>query len=110
MLLGGYDRGLDMSGLARRLRQSAVKTVILFPQSGSRIRAAIEREYQGATLPKCFETTDMREAVSFAYANTPAGGICLDSPASPSFGLFKDYAQRGELFRRYARELGSENG
>ena len=110
ILLGGYDRGLDMSGLARRLRQSAVKTVILFPQSGSRIRAAIEREYQGATLPKCFETTDMREAVSFAYANTPAGRICLHSPASPSFGLFKDYAQRGDLFRRYARELGSENG
>lgn len=110
VLLGGYDRGLDMSKLARRLRQSEVKTVILFPQSGARIRAAIEREYQGATLPTSFETSDMCEAISFTYANTPPGRICLHSPASPSFGLFKDYAERGDLFRRYARELGSEKG
>jgi len=107
VLLGGYDRGLDMSGLARRLRQSEVRTVILFPQSGARIRAAIESEYQGAKLPKSFETADMREAVSFAYANTPVGNICLHSPASPSFGLFKDYMERGDLFRRHACGLGS---
>jgi UDP-N-acetylmuramoylalanine--D-glutamate ligase len=107
VLLGGYDRGLDMSGLARRLRQSEVRTVILFPQSGSRIQAAIEREYQGTKLPKSFEIADMREAVSLAYANTPAGNICLHSPASPSFGLFKDYMERGDLFRRHAREIGS---
>jgi UDP-N-acetylmuramoylalanine--D-glutamate ligase len=109
LLLGGYDRGLDMSGLARRLRHSEVRTVILFPQSGARIRDAIEREHQGQTLPRRLETADMREAVAFAYANTPAGKICLHSPASPSFGLFKDYAERGDLFRRHASELGSES-
>ncbi len=109
VLLGGYDRGLDMVELAQRLHQSAVTTVILFPPSGARIRAAIEREYQHAPLPKIFETSDMREAVALAYANTPAGGICLHSPASPSFGLFKDYVERGDLFRHYARELGSMN-
>jgi UDP-N-acetylmuramoyl-L-alanine---L-glutamate ligase len=108
VLLGGYDRGLDMTALARRLRQSEVRTVILFPPSGARIWDAIEREYRGAALPKSFSTSDMRTAVSIAYANTPAGKTCLHSPASPSFGLFRDYIERGELFRRHVGELGSE--
>ncbi len=110
IVLGGYDRGLDMSGLARRLHRSEVGTVILFPPSGARIWEAVEREYRGEVwLPKNFFTADMRTAVSLAYQNTPKGRICLHSPASPSFGLFKDYVERGDLFRRYVRELGSED-
>jgi UDP-N-acetylmuramoylalanine--D-glutamate ligase len=108
ILLGGYDRGLDMGGLARRLRHSDVGTVILFPPSGARICEAIEREYRGeVSLPKTFFIDDMRAGVALAYQNTPQGRICLHSPASPSFGLFKDYIERGDLFRRYVWELGS---
>lgn len=108
VLLGGYDRGLDMSGLARRLRSSAVRTVILFPPSGTRIWEAIEHEYrEDAALPKSFFTTDMSAAVALAYRHTAPGKICLHSPAAPSFGLFRDYAERGDLFRRYVRELAA---
>src|SRR5579885_1576430 len=104
----GYDRGLDLTDLARRIRQSRVRTVILFPPSGERLWQAMEREYQsGADLPKPCFTTDMRTAVSIAYRNTPSGTICLPSPAAPSFGLFRDYLERGESFKRYVEELGS---
>jgi len=107
VLLGGYDRGVDMTALARRLHHSKVATLILFPPSGARIRQALERECRGQTpLPKSFTTTDMRAAVALAYANTPPDQICLHSPASPSFGLFKDYIERGDLFRLYVREFG----
>jgi len=110
VLLGGFDRGVEMDDLARRLRESEVRTVILFPPSGERIWQAIQREYAGATpMPKSFFVSDMRTAVQLAYQHTPRGRICLHSPASPSFGLFRDYAERGGLFRRYVRELGSED-
>jgi UDP-N-acetylmuramoylalanine--D-glutamate ligase len=110
VLLGGFDRGVDMDGLAQRLRHSQVRTLILFPPSGTRIWQAVEREYGSAcALPRSFFATDMRTAVSLAYENTPKGRICLHSPASPSFGLFKDYAERGDLFRYYVRELGSSD-
>jgi UDP-N-acetylmuramoyl-L-alanine---L-glutamate ligase len=110
LILGGYDRGLDMNALAHRLSHSGIGTLILFPPSGERIWREVRREHRGeAPLPKTFTTTDMRTAVSLAYANTPPGRTCLHSPASPSFGLFRDYAERGDLFARYVRELGSED-
>ncbi len=107
VMLGGYDRGIEMNGLARRLRGTGVSTVILFPPSGARIWSAIAREYHGIALPQRFSVAEMREAVALAFENTPPGRICLHSPASPSFGLFRDYADRGDQFRRYVRDLGS---
>jgi UDP-N-acetylmuramoylalanine--D-glutamate ligase len=117
MLLGGFDRGMDFGILAERILASEVRTVILFPETGRRIWEKITEKAAGAAssarLPGYFfiDRADgpegsMREAVRLAYLHTEPGKICLHSPASPSFGIFKDYRHRGELFKRYVKELG----
>jgi UDP-N-acetylmuramoylalanine--D-glutamate ligase len=107
ILLGGYDRHLDFSGLGERLADSQVKTLILFPTTGRRIWEALCRERESApALPQAFFVQDMEEAVRLAYHHTENGKICLLSPASPSFGLFRDYQERGNLFKRYVQQLG----
>ena len=117
ILLGGTDRGLDFSDLAARLLRSGIKTVILFPPSGQRIwkafceQAAASDEptarksaRRGYPLPQHFFVSTMEEAVALAKQRTGKGKICLQSPASPSFGLFRDYRERGEAFKRLVRE------
>ncbi|MBI3795881.1 MAG: UDP-N-acetylmuramoyl-L-alanine--D-glutamate ligase [Deltaproteobacteria bacterium] len=109
ILLGGYDRHLDFAELAERLVASQVKTLILFPTTGQRIWEAVCRQWQSALalpLPQAFFVQDMAEAVRLAYRHTEAGKICLLSPASPSFGLFRDYQERGNLFKHYVQQLG----
>lgn len=100
LIVGGFDRGLDLKELAERISKSRVKNLILFPETGKRI-------WNGISLKgkfKNFFVTNIKEAVEIAFANTKRGKICLLSPAAPSFGLFKDYQERGELFKKYVKE------
>ena len=115
MLLGGFDRGMDFGSLAELIAQREVWTVILFPETGRRIWEAISSRARESSSepPRPFfvdgatgAEAAMKEAVRLAYLHTSAGKICLHSPASPSFGVFKNYKERGQLFKRFVRELG----
>ena len=107
IILGGFERDQDFKNLARKIWESEIKTVILFPTTGERIwKDILEERPQKCSLPKHLFTQDMKKAVTFAYQNTSKGKICLLSPASPSFNLFKDYKERGNLFKRYVKKLG----
>lgn len=97
VILGGQDRGNDFTGLAQRIKRSAVKTVILFPGSGPRIRQAIG----DAQVDVCFQEADsMERAVDLAKKHTMAGKIVLLSTASPSYNMFKNFEEKGDTFAR----------
>jgi len=83
--------------------------VVLFPDSGKRIAQAFKDEDTPAGKEiirvKIFQTSDMKEAVKFAYKYTKNGKICLLSTASPSYTLRKNFEEKGHLFQQYIKEL-----
>ncbi len=107
VILGGHERNLDFNDLGALLPAS-VKNVILFPPTGRRIWDAIEQNSQNSkkgTLPEAFFVESMEEAVRISYARTERGKICLLSPASPSFGTFKDFKERGDSYKSFVKKL-----
>ncbi len=97
LFLGGEDRGYDFTALAARIRELEIPNVVLFPDTGEKMMMAIGEG------PTYFETESMEDAVKWAYENTPAESVCLMSMASPSYSLFKDYVEKGELFQKFVR-------
>lgn len=106
LIAGGFDRGVDYDVLGEAIVKSKVKNLILFPTTGEKIWQAIERFTIQDSRFKKFDVQNMEEAVKIAYEVTEPGKIVLLSPASTSFNTFKDYADRGEQFKKYVSELG----
>lgn len=96
ILLGGTDRGYDFAELAKVIKQSGIRQVVLFPDTGARIEQAL-LDTKGA-MPELLYTESMDEAVAFAFAKTAPGKICLLSTASPSYRLWKSFEEKGEAF------------
>lgn len=97
ILLGGEDRGYDFVELEKMLRLHKVKNIVLFPDSGNRI-------LRSKNSFNIIETKSMEEAVNFAFQNTQKGQICLLSTASPSYSLWKNFEEKGNLFQDLVKD------
>ena len=106
LILGGDDRGQDVSGLAAALDDPDVRAVLL-PPLGARIAAAVRAGAAPGAGERIAEVADLAEAVAWADRATPAGGAVVLSPAAPSFGAFRDFVHRGETFAELVADLRS---
>ncbi|WP_430791801.1 UDP-N-acetylmuramoyl-L-alanine--D-glutamate ligase [Actinoplanes sp. G11-F43] len=99
VLVGGTDRGLDYSPLRDFLADREL-TVIGLPDSGPRILEALSRLPRIRTEP----AEDLIDAVRLARKITPAGGVVLLSPAAPSYGRFRNFEHRSEVFAQAVQD------
>jgi UDP-N-acetylmuramoylalanine-D-glutamate ligase len=96
IFLGGEDRGYDFRELEKTLKIYKIKNIVLFPESGSRILKS-RKDFN------ILETRSMKEAVNFAFKNTLKGKICLLSTASPSYSVWKNFEEKGDLFQELVK-------
>ncbi len=108
LIAGGADKGNDYTLLSEEIIKSTVKSVILIGTMGPRIGVAIRQaanrlKRPGPNLVEGGVT--MKEIFSNAVANANAGDVVLLSTACASFGLFKNYKERGDLFKAEVKGL-----
>ncbi|OGG56615.1 UDP-N-acetylmuramoylalanine--D-glutamate ligase [Candidatus Kaiserbacteria bacterium RIFCSPHIGHO2_02_FULL_55_20] len=101
IFLGGFDRGYDFTELEKEIRAQKIKNIVLFPETGKRMFAA----RSGLNI---LETQNMEEAVRFAYEHTEAGSAAILSCASPSYGLWKNFEEKGDLFADIVRQMSNK--
>jgi UDP-N-acetylmuramoylalanine--D-glutamate ligase len=103
IILGGYDRGLDYGNLAEFLSASPVRNLIFMGQAGARM--AEKMRLTGESAKSLFMVNSMEEAFEIIPGVTGKGRICLLSPAAASYDLFRNFEERGKLFKKLAGNL-----
>ncbi len=111
LLLGGRDKNLPWEELAA-LVHARVDHVVLFGEAADKINAALEAAGPGQppycgggrpfTLARC---AGLEEAVQAAAGVAEPGDVVLLSPGGTSFDEFRDFEERGEVFRKWVSEL-----
>jgi UDP-N-acetylmuramoylalanine--D-glutamate ligase len=98
-IAGGFDKGLDLDGLAAALTDQAVATVLLGGSATPRLQDRLDPDVT------CGPFDSMRDAVRAAARLAPDGAVVVLSPGCASFGLFVDEFDRGDQFRDAVRAL-----
>lgn len=102
VILGGADKGADFDELAKIITANDVRAAVLIGVTAPKIKAALER----AGFTSVISGGDSIGAIVEAAKNAAqAGDIVLLSTGCASFGLFKDYKDRGEQFKRAVQAL-----
>lgn len=100
LIAGGQDRGSIFLELAKKILTSSIHTIILFPESGMRIQAAIKKVQPTSTI-QFFAAASMPEAVQHCknvITKQIKPQIILLSTASASYGLFANFEEKGKQF------------
>ena len=105
LIAGGYDKNLDYTPIAKPIVDK-VKTLILIGQTSGKIFEAVkeELEKQNKTL-NIYMCKTLEETVNLAKKHSKPSQIVLFSPASASFDMFKNFADRGIKFKNLVNEL-----
>ena len=103
LIAGGYDKHIPYDVLGEPICDH-VKTLILTGATAPKIRQCVEQTGR-YDQPQIIDVPDLKSAVRTAYATAHPGDIVIMSPASASFDCFKNFMERGELFKQFVNAL-----
>lgn len=106
VLIGGMDRGINYEKLETFLSSAEVENIILMEATGKRILEEIKENIQDFVRPeRLIYAEHLEDAVSKAKKVTKKGKSCVMSPAAASYGIFKNFEDRGEHFVMYVKKI-----
>lgn len=94
LLAGGHDKHTGFNELKPYLNR--IKKMYVFGETKNQLKEL----YKDAIL-----TENMEEAINKAFSNSDSGDIILLSPLCSSYDQFKNFEERGEIFKKIVNKL-----
>ena len=105
LIAGGYDKNLDYTPLAKPILEKVSK-VVLLGRTATKIADVILKATAGTDIVfPVYKCTTLEQAVQRAKSIAKEGEVILFSPASASFDMFKNFAERGKKFKELVNNL-----
>ena len=103
LIAGGYDKNLDYTPVARPILDK-VRVLILFGDTKEKIYNAVTSNKKDENID-IYVCNSLDEVVKIARETSRSGEVVLFSPASASFDMFKNFADRGIKFKELVNRL-----
>ena len=115
MLAGGKDKGIPYDEIGAPICDHVKKLILIsklpvteadkliHPTAGQIRKAVLDTKRDD--IPEMFEVHTYEDAVKLAHDMAEDGDIVLLSPASTSFDMFRNFEERGNLFKKLVNEL-----
>lgn len=95
LICGGMDRGVSQDKLVEFLKKSSVRNIICMPETGEYIYNQL------LDIKNVYLMDKLEEVVKLAKNITEKGKICVLSPSASSYNDFKNFEEKGDLFKKY---------
>ncbi len=107
LIAGGYDKNLDYTPIAKPILEHVSK-LILFGATKDKIKEAVIKAKTNENI-QIYVLNTLEDVVNKANQVATAGEVVLFSPASASFDMFKNFADRGRQFKELVNKI-EKNG
>ena len=105
LIAGGYDKNLDYEPLAKPIVDK-VSTLILIGQTAGKIYDVVKQEAENQGKQININMCDtLEQTIEIAKKVAKKGDVVLFSPASASFDMFKNFADRGQKFKNLVNNI-----
>ena len=105
LIVGGFDRMLPLSHFISKVKENSdsIEKILLIGQSAQRVANELEQsDYHNYDIS---EAINMKDIVDKAITYTKPGQAVVLSPGFPSFDMFKDFEERGLIYKEVVRQL-----
>ncbi len=103
LIAGGYDKNLDYSPIAKPILKHVSK-LILFGATSQKIYDAVIKEKTDEKI-EIYKEKTLDDVINKAKLVAVSGEVVLFSPASASFDMFKNFADRGNQFKDKVKKI-----
>ncbi len=109
LVAGGYDKHISYREWAQTVVHSTVHTVVLVGQTAEQMKNEIEeaRAAESVPGPVVMVAHAFAEGVEMAMSHARPGDTVLLSPAAASYDMFRNFGERGQLFKDLVRQWGN---
>lgn len=103
LIAGGYDKNLDYTPIAKPILEK-VRVLILLGDTKEKIYEAVTKAKTNESI-EIYKCNSLKETIKVAKDKALSGNVVLFSPASASFDMFKNFADRGEQFKKIVKNM-----
>jgi UDP-N-acetylmuramoylalanine--D-glutamate ligase len=107
LIAGGYDKGSPFDELGQAIARKARRLILLGTTAPKIEEAVVRASREQMRGPEIFHARDLEHASQLAAHDALPGEAVLLSPACASYDMFRNFQERGELFRILARRAAA---